>query len=46
MLNLIVMTFDNEEEAGQVRKTLRRAKGQDLISLDDSAIVVKDEDGQ
>lgn len=46
MPDLIVMTFDNEEEAGQVRQTLRSVETQGLVSLDDSAIVVKDEDGQ
>lgn len=42
MPDLIVITLDNEEKAGQIRKTLRSAEGQRLISLDDSAIVVKD----
>ena len=46
MSNLIVITFDDPDEAEKVRKTIRSAQKQDLISLDDSAIVVKDEDGQ
>lgn len=45
MSNLIVITFDNMEEAGQVRKALSSIQKQNLISLDDSAVVVKDEDG-
>ena len=46
MANLVVITFDNPDEAGKVRETLRSVQGQGLLSLDDSAIVVKDEDGQ
>lgn len=46
MSNLIVITFDNEEEAGKVREAVRRLQRQDLISLDDSAVVVKDANGK
>lgn len=46
MSNLVVITFDNVDEAGQVRETLRQLGRQGLISLDDSAVVVKDEAGQ
>lgn len=46
MSNLIVITFDGPNEAEKVRETIRSVQKQDLISLDDSAIVVKDEDGQ
>jgi uncharacterized membrane protein len=46
MSNLIVLTFDDPEEATQLRKTLSELQGQDFISLDDSAVVVKDADGQ
>jgi uncharacterized membrane protein len=42
MQNLVVITFDNIEEAAEVHEALREA---DAISLDDSAIVVKDADG-
>lgn len=45
MPNLVVMTFENADEAGQVREVLREAQREDTISLDDSAVVVKDEDG-
>jgi uncharacterized membrane protein len=44
MSNLVVITFDNEEEAGNVRETLR-SQGAN-ISLDDSAVVVKDKEGE
>ena len=46
MSHLVVLTFDNAEEAGKVRETIKPVQGQGLISLDDSAVVVKDEDGQ
>jgi uncharacterized membrane protein len=45
MANLVVMTFGNKVEAGQVLEALRAAHRDHGISLDDSAVVVKDEDG-
>ena len=46
MSNLIVVTFDDPDEADQVRKTLSELRGQQFVSLDDLAIIVKDQDGQ
>ena len=46
MSNLVVIVFDNAEEADKVRESIRSVQKQELIKLDDSAIVVKDEDGQ
>jgi len=43
---LVVLTFDDIDEAGKVRETIRSGQKHDLIQLDDSAIVTKDEDGQ
>ena len=43
---LVVLTFDDIDEAGKVRETIRSGQKHDLIRLDDSAIVTKDEDGQ
>jgi uncharacterized membrane protein len=43
---LVVVTFDNPEEAGKVREALRSAQRADYLSLDDSAVIVKDEEGK
>lgn len=45
MPNLVVITFDSPDQAGEVLETLRSDQFEDSISLDDSAIVVKDLDG-
>jgi uncharacterized membrane protein len=42
----VVVTFDNPEEAGKVRETLRSAQRADFLGLDDSAVIVKDEEGK
>ena len=44
MSNLIVIVFDNEEEAGEVKEALK--KQSQYISLDDSAVVVRDQEGK
>lgn len=46
MSYLIAVTFNNEEEAGQVRETLRKEERSGYINLDDSAVVVRDADGK
>lgn len=46
MSDLIVIAFDDVEEAGQVRESLSKGEHGGYISLDDSAVVVKDEDGK
>ena len=46
MSSLIAVTFDNEEEAGKVRETLRKGQTGGYLSLDDSAVVVKDKEGK
>jgi uncharacterized membrane protein len=46
MYRLIVLTFDNTEEAGEVRESLSKAEKGGYVSLDDSAVVIKDENGE
>ena len=46
MYHIVVMTFDNEEEAGNVRDALKKVQHQGNLSLDDSAVVVKDAHGK
>ena len=46
MSNLVVITFDNVEEAGKVRNALRQAQKRGALSLDDSAVIVKYEEGK
>jgi uncharacterized membrane protein len=46
LANLVVITLDSAEEASQVRKSLRDLEKQGLLSLDDSAVIVKDAEGK
>ncbi len=46
MSQLIVITFDNADEAGKVRDAIHRGEKGGQISLDDSAVVVRDEKGK
>ncbi|MGD9317584.1 MAG: hypothetical protein PVG56_12155, partial [Anaerolineae bacterium] len=46
MSHLVVVSFDNAEEAAKVRETLRSVQKSDYLSLDDSAVIVKDKDGK
>jgi uncharacterized membrane protein len=46
MSNLIVITFEDAETAGQVREDLRSIQKEGQLSLDDSAVVVKDAEGK
>jgi uncharacterized membrane protein len=46
MPNVVVLTFQNMEEAGQVRESLRKLEKQGVLSLDDAAVVVKDKNGK
>ena len=46
MSHLVVMTFENVDEAGKVRDALRSAERAAYLNLDDSAVIVKDEGGK
>lgn len=46
MSYLVVIAFDDPEEAGKVRHTLSSLQDTGHLSLDDSAVVVKDEEGK
>jgi uncharacterized membrane protein len=46
MSNIIVITFENMEEADKVLKTIRSVQHEGYINLDDSAVVVRDEEGE
>jgi len=45
MANLLVITFQDRDEASKVREALHQARGENKVHLDDSAVVVKEEDG-
>jgi uncharacterized membrane protein len=46
MSHLLVITFDDPEEAAQVRKTLSSEENRGLLSLEDSAVVAVDPKGK
>jgi uncharacterized membrane protein len=43
---IIVITFENTEEAGEVRESLRQIEHGGYLRLDDSAVIVRDENGK
>jgi uncharacterized membrane protein len=46
MSNLVVLAFDSPDEAGTVLESLRQQAKGGMISIDDTAVVVKEEDGK
>ena len=46
MSELVVITFDDEEQAGQALRSLRALEKPGFLKLDDTAVVVKDRSGQ
>ena len=45
MSQLVVITFDDVEQAGQALKSLRQVEKAGQIKINDTAVVVKDHDG-
>jgi uncharacterized membrane protein len=46
MSHIVVITFDDPDEAGKVREALRSVQHAGRLSLDDSAVVVQDAEGK
>ena len=46
MSYLVVISFDDPDEAGKVRQTLSSIEHTGHLSLNDSAIIIKDDDGK
>ena len=45
-VNLVVMTFDNEIDAGNVMRSLRSLEKSGQMSIEDTAVLVKDQSGK
>ena len=45
-MQIIVAAFQDENEADQALKTLKEAKKEKLISIDNAAVIRKDEEGK
>ena len=46
MANLVVLTFDNETDAPSCLKDLREMEKQGQMSIEDTAVLVKDQSGK
>lgn len=46
MSHLVVVTFDDPDQAGKVLETLRSVQREGFLKLDDTAVIVKDEEGK
>ena len=46
MSNLIVLTFEDTRQAGEVLEALKKAQSQGNLKIDDAAVIVKDETGK
>jgi uncharacterized membrane protein len=46
MANLVVLIFDDMEQAGQAFHALRKAGSDGYVKIDDSAVIVKNADGK
>jgi uncharacterized membrane protein len=46
MSNILVITFEDENQALAVLKSLKNLQHEDMLKLDDAAVIVKDKDGK
>jgi uncharacterized membrane protein len=46
MSNVVVVSFDNEHEASEMRQTLKGLQKQGLLDLEDAAVIIRDSNGQ
>jgi uncharacterized membrane protein len=46
MSELVVLTFDDTEQAGQALEALKIARSSGQLKIDDAAVIVKDESGK
>jgi uncharacterized membrane protein len=46
MSELIVLTFDDMEQAGEALEALKKARSDGYLKIDDAAVIVKDESGK
>jgi uncharacterized membrane protein len=46
MSNLVVLTFEDTEQAGQAFDALKKAQSSGFLQIDDAAVIVKNESGQ
>ena len=46
MANLTVIIFDDPDQAGQLKESLKKQQKQGLVKIDDTAVIVKDADGK
>ncbi len=46
MSHILVITFDDEEQANSVLKTLKGLQNEDLLAIRDTAVIIKDKEGK
>ncbi len=46
MSDIVVITFDSPDRAGEVRESIRKTEKSGFVSLDDSAVIFKDAEGK
>src|SRR4051794_40247237 len=46
MSSLVVITFDNPNEAHEVRRQMRELEKENLVNMEDTAVIMKDQAGK